>query len=59
MQMLGGESLKHELNRCAAWLAQDDGKWKNVSAPKAVVEDMMPMDMTCGSAWGWRYASLA
>lgn len=39
--MLGGESLKHELNRCAAWLAQDDGKWKNVSAPKAVVEDMM------------------
>lgn len=41
MQMLGGEGLKHELNRCAAWLAQDDGKWKNVSAPKAVVEDMM------------------
>ena len=41
MQMLGADSLKHELNRCAAWLAQDDGKWKNVSAPKAVVEDMM------------------
>lgn len=41
MQMLGAEGLKHELNRCAAWLAQDDSKWKKVSAPNAVVEDML------------------
>ena len=42
MQMLGPDALKHELNRCAAWLVpEDDGKWKQTSAPNSVVEDMM------------------
>lgn len=42
MQMLSPDSLKHELNRCAVWLAPDDGgKWKPTSAPSAVVSDMM------------------
>jgi hypothetical protein len=41
MQMLSPDGLKHELNRCAAWLAEDNGKWKRSSAPAAVVSDML------------------
>ncbi len=41
MQMLSPDGLKHELNRCAAWLAPEDGKWKRSSAPSAVVSDML------------------
>lgn len=41
MQLLDGSALKFELNRCTTWLAQDDNKWKPVSAPPNVVEDML------------------
>jgi len=41
MQMLSPDGLKHELNRCAVWLAEDNGKWKRSSAPAAVVSDML------------------
>ena len=41
LQMLSPDGLKHELNRCAAWLAEDNGKWKRSSAPTAVVSDML------------------
>lgn len=41
MQLLDGSGLKFELNRCTTWLAQDDDKWKPVSAPVNVVEDML------------------
>lgn len=41
MQMLSPDGLKHELNRCAAWLAPDGDKWKRASAPSAVVSDML------------------
>lgn len=41
MQLLDGSGLKHELNRCTTWLAKDDSKWKPVSAPSNVVEDML------------------
>lgn len=41
LQMLSPDGLKHELNRCAAWLAADNEKWKRSSAPSAVVSDML------------------
>lgn len=41
LQMLSPDGLKHELNRCAAWLAPDADKWKRSSAPSAVVSDML------------------
>jgi hypothetical protein len=41
MQLLDGSALRFELNRCAMWLAQEDGKWKPTSASKACVEDML------------------
>ncbi|MEP1943613.1 MAG: hypothetical protein ABJJ03_10950, partial [Sulfitobacter sp.] len=41
MQLLDGSGLKFELNRCTTWLAKDDEKWKPVSAPANVVEDML------------------
>ncbi len=41
MQLLDGPGLKHELNRCTTWLTKNDEKWKPVSAPANVVEDML------------------
>lgn len=41
MGLLDGSGLKFELNRCTTWLALKDDKWKPVSAPSNVVEDML------------------
>lgn len=41
MQLLDGSGLKFELNRCTTWLLKDGDKWKPVSAPANVVEDML------------------
>ena len=41
MQLLDNSSLKFELNRCATWLAKDGEKWKPVSTPANVVDDML------------------
>jgi len=41
MQLLDGSGLKFELNRCSTWLLKDGDKWKPVSAPANVVEDML------------------
>ena len=41
MGLLDGSGLKFELNRCTTWLTKDDDKWKPVSAPGNVVEDML------------------
>ncbi|WP_170404453.1 bifunctional DNA primase/polymerase [Ruegeria arenilitoris] len=41
MQLLDGSGLKFELNRCTTWYTRDDQKWKPVSAPANVVEDML------------------
>lgn len=41
MGLLDASGLKFELNRCATWLVKRDDKWLPVSAPGAVVEDML------------------
>lgn len=41
MQLLDSSGLKFELNRCTTWLVKENDKWKPVSAPASVVEDML------------------